>query len=212
MIFVLVLSPQHMVYEDPGASTGWLLCAGVAALLVFFAVVQTIRTAAFPCTQRHPFPVLRRWCFCSLPWQRPRPELFRPAAGAADAAIGAGCASARIRDVRRDIVYASPSIATRSRSTTANFRQPRLTEENCSGGIDIPPASTCCDSGQRDGQPGAVASGRVYEPLFLYESAGSRSVQNLCEAHRNPSRGFRPHFAIKLDSSNFDSILVSNKW
>ncbi|MDR3745758.1 MAG: glycosyltransferase family 39 protein [Acidobacteriaceae bacterium] len=41
--FVLVLAPQHMTYDTLVPSLGWLLCAGVAALVVLFVVSLLIR-------------------------------------------------------------------------------------------------------------------------------------------------------------------------
>jgi 4-amino-4-deoxy-L-arabinose transferase-like glycosyltransferase len=41
--FVIVLAPQHMVYDTLVPPARWLAVASAAALLVFFAVVQTIR-------------------------------------------------------------------------------------------------------------------------------------------------------------------------
>src|SRR5579871_1918697 len=43
MAFVLVLAPQHMLYETLVPSKSWLISAGAAALLVLFAVAHTIR-------------------------------------------------------------------------------------------------------------------------------------------------------------------------
>jgi 4-amino-4-deoxy-L-arabinose transferase-like glycosyltransferase len=41
--FVIVLAPQHMVYDTLVPPVRWLVVASAAALLVFFAVVKTIR-------------------------------------------------------------------------------------------------------------------------------------------------------------------------
>lgn len=41
--FVIVLAPQHMVYETLVPSAGWLFGASAAAIVILFAVVQTIR-------------------------------------------------------------------------------------------------------------------------------------------------------------------------
>jgi len=41
--FVIVLAPQHMVYDTLVPPARWLVVASAAALLVFFAVVKTIR-------------------------------------------------------------------------------------------------------------------------------------------------------------------------
>ena len=41
--FVIVLAPQHMVYDTLVPPARWLLIASAAALLVFYSVVQTIR-------------------------------------------------------------------------------------------------------------------------------------------------------------------------
>ncbi len=43
--FVIVLAPQHMVYETLVPPARWLAVASAAALLVFFSVVKTVQTA-----------------------------------------------------------------------------------------------------------------------------------------------------------------------
>src|SRR6185437_6310794 len=64
MTFVIVLSPQHMVYETLVPSRGWLLAASAAAALVFFAVVQTIRIGGISHVRNATlFPVLAAMVF-----------------------------------------------------------------------------------------------------------------------------------------------------
>jgi hypothetical protein len=147
MIFVLVLSPQHMVYETLVPSTGWLLCAGVAALLVFFAVVQTIRIGGISQVRSATlFPVLAAMVFLL---------------GFHGKDLDLNYSARPLARQMRPIDYCEPSA------------KPRLTEENCSGGIDIPagqhllviPANETANLEQ-------WLPGRVYEPLFLYESQG----------------------------------------
>ena len=43
LVFVLILAPQHMVYDTLVPSTGWLLTAGAVALAVLVGVALTIR-------------------------------------------------------------------------------------------------------------------------------------------------------------------------
>jgi 4-amino-4-deoxy-L-arabinose transferase-like glycosyltransferase len=176
MIFVLVLSPQHMVYETLVPSTGWLMCAGAAALLVFFAVVQTIRIGGISQVRSATlFPVLAAMVFLlgfhgkdlDLNYSaRPLARQMRQ--------LAPDVHPLAFADVRRDIVY---GLAFYRDEEPIDYcepsAKPRLTEENCSGGIDIPagqhllviPANETANLEQ-------WLPGRVYEPLFLYESQG----------------------------------------
>ncbi len=64
MTFVIVLSPQHMVYETLVPPAGWLLSASAAALLVLFAVVKTIRIGGIAQVRNATlFPVLAAMVF-----------------------------------------------------------------------------------------------------------------------------------------------------
>ena len=176
MIFVLVLSPQHMVYETLVPSTGWLICAGAAALLVFFAVVQTIRIGGISQVRSATlFPVLAAMVFLlgfhgkdlDLNYSaRPLARQMRQQAPDVHPLA--------FEDVRRDIVY---GLAFYRDEEPIDYCEPsdkpRLTEENCSGGVDIPagqhllviPANETAKLEQ-------WLPDRVYEPLFLYESQG----------------------------------------
>jgi hypothetical protein len=176
MIFVLVLSPQHMVYETLVPSAGWLVSAGAAALLVFFAVVQTIRIGGISQVRSATlFPVLAAMVFLlgfhgkdlDLNYSaRPLARQMRQ--------LAPDVHPLAFEDVRRDIVY---GLAFYRDEEPIDYcepsAKPRLTEENCSGGIDIPagqhllviPANETANLEQ-------WLPGRVYEPLFLYESQG----------------------------------------
>jgi len=57
--FVIILAPQHMLYNTLVPSRGWLMAASAAALLVFFAVAQTIRIGGISYVRNATlFPVL----------------------------------------------------------------------------------------------------------------------------------------------------------
>jgi len=176
MIFVLVLSPQHMVYETLVPSTSWLICAGAAALLVFFAVIQTIRIGGISQVRSATlFPVLAAMVFLlgfhgkDLDFNYSARPLARQMQQQAPEVH-----SLAFEDVRRDIVY---GLAFYRDEEPIDYCEPsdkpRLTEENCSGGVDIPagqhllviPANETAKLEQ-------WLPGRVYEPLFLYESQG----------------------------------------
>ena len=161
LVFVLVLAPQHMLYETLVPSATWLLSAGAAALLVLFAVVQTIRLGGIAQVRNATlFPVLATLVFLlgfhgkdlDLNYSA-RPLAREMQQQAPDVRVVA------VQNVKRDMVYG-----------LAFYRN----EEP----IDY----------ERDGVPSAAhllviranetselehwLAGRVYEPLFLYESQG----------------------------------------
>jgi len=62
--FVIVLAPQHMVYDTIVPPARWLLMASAAALLVFFSVVKTIRIGGITQVRNATlFPVLAALVF-----------------------------------------------------------------------------------------------------------------------------------------------------
>jgi 4-amino-4-deoxy-L-arabinose transferase-like glycosyltransferase len=62
--FVIVLAPQHMVYDTLVPPARWLLIASVAALLVYFSVVKTIRIGGITQVRNATlFPVLAALVF-----------------------------------------------------------------------------------------------------------------------------------------------------
>jgi 4-amino-4-deoxy-L-arabinose transferase-like glycosyltransferase len=62
--FVIVLAPQHMVYDTLVPPARWLLIASAAALLVFFGVVKTIRIGGITHVRNATlFPVLAALVF-----------------------------------------------------------------------------------------------------------------------------------------------------
>ena len=113
--FVMVLAPQHMAYETLVPRPAGCLSAGAAALLVLFAVAQTIRVGGIAQVRNATlFPVLAAMVFLlgfhgkdldlnysarplAREMQQQAPEV-RPVA---------------VEDVRRDWSTASPSIATK---------------------------------------------------------------------------------------------------
>jgi 4-amino-4-deoxy-L-arabinose transferase-like glycosyltransferase len=62
--FVIVLAPQHMVYDTLVPPARWLLIASAAALLVYFSVVKTIRIGGITQVRNATlFPVLAALVF-----------------------------------------------------------------------------------------------------------------------------------------------------
>ena len=174
--FVIVLAPQHMVYETLVPSPGWLLCAGAAALLVLFTVVKTIRIGGIAHVRNATlFPVLAAMVFLlgfhgkdldlnysARPLAR---EMQRQAPDIRTIAF---------EDVRRDMVY---GLAFYRNQQPIDYcepsNKPHLNEENCSGGVDIPAeAHLLVVPSNEAGKLESWLAGRVYEPLFLYESQG----------------------------------------
>jgi len=174
--FVIGLSPQHMTYETLVPSVGWLVSAGAAAILVFFAVVKTIRVGGIAHVRNATlFPVLAAMVFLlgfhgkdldlnysarplAREMQQQAPEMHTLA----------------FEDVRRDMVY---GLAFYRNEQPIDYCEPsgkpRLTEENCSGGVDIPSEThLLVIPANESGKLESWLSGRVYEPFFLYPSQG----------------------------------------
>jgi len=159
--FVIVLSPQHMTYQTLVPPVGWLLSAGVAALLVLFAVAQTIRVGGISHVRNATlFPVLAAMVFLlgfhghdldlnysARPLARQmqlQAPTVRPVA---------------VHDVRRDMVYG------------LSFYRNEEPLDYAKDGVPVGehllvvPAN---ESAQLD----QWLKGRVYESLFLYPSQG----------------------------------------
>jgi 4-amino-4-deoxy-L-arabinose transferase-like glycosyltransferase len=159
--FVIVLAPQHMVYETLVPSASWLFSASAAAILVFFAVVQTIRIGGIAHVRNATlFPVLAAMVFLlgfhgrdldlnysARPLARQMQQL------APEARLVA------VEDVKRDMIYG-----------LAFYRNEEPIEYGKDGVPDdehllvIPANET--------GKLEHWLAGRVYEPLFLYGSQG----------------------------------------
>ena len=174
--FVIVLAPQHMVYETLVPSIEWLLCAGAAALLVLFAVVKTIRIGGIAHVRNATlFPVLAAMVFL-LGFHGKELDLNYSARPLAQEMKqqAPDVRSLAFEDVRRDMSY---GLAFYRDEEPIDYcepsTKPRLNEENCSGGVDIPAeAHLLVVPANETSQLEHWLTGRVYEPLFLYESQG----------------------------------------
>ena len=174
--FVLVLAPQHMVYETLVPSAAWLACASAAALLVLFAVARTIRIGGIGQVRNATlFPVLAALVFLlgfhgkdldvnysARPLAR---EMQQQAPGAKLVAF---------QDVRRDMIY---GLAFYRNQQPIDYceptSKPHLNEEDCSAGADIPAAEhLLVIPANETAKLEQWLPDRVYEPLFLYESQG----------------------------------------
>jgi 4-amino-4-deoxy-L-arabinose transferase-like glycosyltransferase len=174
--FVIVLAPQHMTYGTLVPPAGWLIAASAAALLVLFAVVKTIRVGGIAHVRNATlFPVLAAMIFLlgfhgkdldvnysarplAREMQQQAPDV-RPVAFA---------------DVRRDLVY---GIAFYRDEQPIDYcepvSKPRPYEEDCSGGVDVPAAEhLLVMPANETAQLEQWLAGRIYEPLFLYQSQG----------------------------------------
>jgi hypothetical protein len=159
--FVIVLAPQHMVYETLVPSTSWLLSAGAAALLVLFAVVQTIRIGGIAHVRNATlFPVLAAMIFLlgfhghdlDVNYSA-RPLAREMQQQAPEAKLVA------VQDVRRDIIYG-----------IAFYRNEEPIDYARDG---VPPEEHLLVIPSRESAKAEqLLSGRLYEPLFLYESQG----------------------------------------
>jgi 4-amino-4-deoxy-L-arabinose transferase-like glycosyltransferase len=159
--FVIVLAPQHMTYGTLVPSAGWLVAAGAAALLVLFAVVKTIQLGGIAHVRNATlFPVLAAMVFLlgfhgsdldlnysARPLAR---EMQREAPGVRPVAV---------ENVRRDLIYG-----------VAFYRN----EEPIDYAKDGVPAGEhlLIIPANEANYVEHWLPGRIYEPLFLYQSQG----------------------------------------
>jgi len=159
--FVITLAPQHMLYETLVPPARWLIWAGVAALLVLFAVVKTIQIGGISHVRNATlFPVLAAMVFLlgfhgrdldvnysarplAREMQEQAPEV-KPVA---------------VENVRRDMVY---GLAFYRNEEPIDYGKDGVPE---SAHLLVIPASQSAELQQ-------WLAGRVYEPLFLYPSQG----------------------------------------
>ena len=161
LVFVLVLAPQHMLYETLVPSASWLVSASAAALLVLFAVAQTIRLGGIAQVRNATlFPVLATLVFLlgfhgkdldlnysARPLAR---EMERQAPEVKLVAVD---------NVKRDMVYG-----------LAFYRNQQPIDYARDG---VPAGEhLLVMRANQTGQLESWLGGRVYEPLFLYESQG----------------------------------------
>jgi 4-amino-4-deoxy-L-arabinose transferase-like glycosyltransferase len=162
--FVIVLSPQHMTYQTLVPSAGWLLCAGAAALLVFFAVVKTIRLGGISHVRNATlFPVFAAMVFL-LGFHGKDLDLnysARPLAREMQQ-LAPEIKPVAYEHVRRDLVYG-----------IAFYRNEEPIEYEKDGVIRVPAEEHLLVIPANDStQLSHWLEGRVYEPLFLYQSQG----------------------------------------
>ena len=161
MAFVLVLAPQHMMYDTLVPTRGWLISAGAAALLVLFAVAKTIKIGGISHVRNATlFPVIAEMIFLlgfhgseldlnysARPLAR---EMHQQAPEAQTVAV---------HDVRRDLVYG-----------LAFYRNEEPVDYEKTG---VPPEEHLLVLPSHDTATlEQWLKGRVYEPLFLYQSQG----------------------------------------
>jgi 4-amino-4-deoxy-L-arabinose transferase-like glycosyltransferase len=159
--FVIVLAPQHMVYETLVPSAGWLATATIIALAVLFGVAYTIRVAGIAKLRNATLvPVFAAMIFL-LGFHGKDLDLnysARPLARemkrlAPEARLVA------VQNVRRDMIY---GLAFYRNEEPIDYKVDGVpTGEH----LLVIPAN---ESASLD----KWLAGRVYEPLFLYQSQG----------------------------------------
>ena len=162
--FVIVLSPQHMTYQTLVPSAGWLLCAGAAALLVFYVVVKTIRLGGISHVRNATlFPVFAAMVFL-LGFHGKDLDLnysARPLAREMQQ-LAPEVKPVAYEHVRRDLVYG-----------LAFYRNEEPIEYEKDGVVQIPAGEHLLVIPANESlQLSHWLEGRVYEPLFLYQSQG----------------------------------------
>ncbi len=162
VIFVLMLAPQHMLYNTLVPPVSWLLSAGAAALLVFFAVVLTIRIGGIAHVRNATLgPVCAALVFLlafhgkdlDLNYSA-RPLAHEMQQQAPDVRQVA------VEDVRRDMVY---GLGFYRNQQPVDYRD----------GADVPAGEhLLVIPSSESARLQHWLAGRVYEPLFLYPSQG----------------------------------------
>jgi 4-amino-4-deoxy-L-arabinose transferase-like glycosyltransferase len=161
MIFVLVLAPQHMVYETLVPSTGWLVAALLAAAAVCFGMVRAIRVGGSLWVRSATIvPVVGSLIFL-LGFHGRDLDLnysARPLAREMDR-LAPDTRLVYVHNVKRDMVYG-----------LAFYRnqEPLSYERN---GIPQQQHLLVIRTSEI-GQLPRILAGRVYEPLFLYDTQG----------------------------------------
>jgi len=161
LVFVLVLSPQHMVYETLVPSASWLAIAGAAAVATLVLVVLLIRWGGIAQVRNATLiPVVGMMVFL-LGFYGKELDLnysARPLAREM-ARDDPGVRVVAVHDVRRDMVYG-----------LAFYRNEEPIEYARDG---VPAQEHLLVVPTREvGQLESWLAGRVYEPQFLYESQG----------------------------------------
>jgi 4-amino-4-deoxy-L-arabinose transferase-like glycosyltransferase len=186
MAFVLVLAPQHMMYDTLVPPKGWLISASAAALLVLFAVAHTIKIGGISHVRNATlFPVLAEMVFLlgfhgselDLNYSaRPLTRMMQQQAPQAD--------TVAVHNVRRDLVY---GIAFYRDEEPIDYEKNGVPEEEHL--LVLPSHDTAFLQ--------KWLQGRVYEPLFLYQSQGLEVYkvlpapqQEVSAVPHRPSRDF----------------------
>jgi 4-amino-4-deoxy-L-arabinose transferase-like glycosyltransferase len=161
LVFVLVLAPQHMVYNTLVPSAGWLTAAAIAAILIAIGVVKLIRYGGIAQVRNATLiPVLAILIFLlgfhgkELDLQYSARPLAREMQQQAP-----NIRPVAVQDVKRDMIYG-----------LAFYRNQPLINYEADG---VPDAEhlLVIPSTQSATLP-QLLPGRVYEPLFLYDSQG----------------------------------------
>ena len=161
MAFVLVLAPQHMVYDTLVPPRGWLISAAAAGLLVLFAVAHTIKIGGISHVRNATlFPILAEMVFLlgfhgrELDLNYSARPLARMMAQQAPDAL-----TIAVHDVRRDLVYG-----------LAFYRNQEPVDYARAG---VPPEEHLLVLPSQDTATlDQWLRGRIYVPLFLYQSQG----------------------------------------
>ncbi len=161
MVFVLILAPQHMIYETLVPSAGWLIAAAVAAILVMLAVVRTIRVGGTSWVRSATlFPVMAALVFLLGFHGRDLDRNYsaRPLAQEMER-LAPDTRLVVVHDVKRDMDYG-----------LAFYRNQEPLSYDKNG---VPPEQhlLVIRSNEINQLPELLA-GRIYEPLFLYDTQG----------------------------------------
>jgi 4-amino-4-deoxy-L-arabinose transferase-like glycosyltransferase len=161
LVFVLVLAPQHMQYDTLVPSTQWLLIAGAAAIATMLGVEYAIRRRGIPqvCSATL-VPVIALLIFL-LGFHGRELDLnysARPLAAAIEK-VAPGEHLVAVDGVKRDMVYG-----------LAFYRNEPMVHYAADG---VPDAEHLLVTRANDTEAlSHWLTGRIYVPLFLYESQG----------------------------------------
>ncbi len=161
LVFVLILAPQHMKYETLVPSRSWLIVAGFTALLTALLVIAVVRRFGIAQIRNVTLVPVCGLLIFLLGFHGPELDLnysARPLAREI-AAVAPNETIVAVQDVKRDMVYG-----------LAFYRDQGPVHYDMDG---VPNAEHILVTRSNDQAVlDHYLAGRIYEPLFLYETQG----------------------------------------
>jgi 4-amino-4-deoxy-L-arabinose transferase-like glycosyltransferase len=200
MVFVLVLAPQHMQYDTIVPSRQWLVIAALSGLVTLLLVAAVVRRWGITQVRNVTLvPVCAMLVFL-LGFHGRELDLNYSARPLAQelAAQAPGEQTVALLGVRRDIDY----------GLTFYRNQPMLHYDNAEEGVP-PGEHIVIANTHAEAELQRYLAGRIYEPLFLYETQGLAAYKVYAK-ELGPLLQHDPHYsAIPLVPHLRDSSIVA---